>query len=453
MLSSGAGEGYSRWRRDSKTNPFIFFVDLLCSYLLLCLFPCFLLLKIDNEKPCSVQRRKSRRLLESPLAVALSFWVVFLSSVASPSFNFGAGSVLSRESPHSPFVFVITSHRHNSLGLASCPAELSVTNYSSDNARSCPRRFGFHFAPPDALNLTVQKAHNLAVKSRTTRSSRLEYGLARSKGLCVPEASPPLCPVSSPSQLCEPLVIYFLNPDRSSDMSFQYVAMGLQFSSGPDESHGSRYGNIGIHFLSRTSVHILSSLIVNSITSPPPRPVTPILSESRWYSTDTCFGLNQNHLWSLNLPIVLNLSHHSSSKASCLSTVRHRAFVQRVHLAQSFDVVLKLPLFVHPSQIHLVSSENFEDVGARAVHARSTTFQTLLFGLINVDYDHFRLVVVTYSGTQLMLPMVLQLSSKTLLLALLFLVLVFCFYDVHQTVEDPSGSILFLLNLASNVIA
>ncbi|KAL0786045.1 hypothetical protein Bca101_002291 [Brassica carinata] len=387
MLSSGAGESYSRWRRDSKTNPFIFFVDLLCSYLLLCLFPCFLLLKIDNEKPCSVQRRKSRRLLESPLAVALSFWVVFLSSMASPSFNFGAGSVLSRESPHSPFVFVITSHRHNSLGLASCPAELSVTNYSSDNARSCPRRFGLHSAPPDALNLTVQKAHNLA------------------------------------------------------------------FSSGPDESHGSRYGNIGIHFLSRTSVHILSSLIVKSITSPPPRPVTPIPSESRWYSTDTCFGLNQNHLWSLNLPIVLNLSHHSSSKASCLSTVRHRALVQRVHLAQSCDAVLKLPLFVHPSQIHLVSSENFEDVGARAVHARSTSFQTLLFGLINVDYDHFRLVVVTYSGTQLMLPMVLQLPSKTLLLALLSLVLVFCFYDVHQTVEDPSGSILLLLNLTSNVIA
>ncbi|KAH0889806.1 hypothetical protein HID58_052235 [Brassica napus] len=396
MLSSGAGEGYSRWRRDSKTNPFIFFVDLLCSYLLLCLFPCFLLLKIDNEKPCSVQRRKSRRLLESPLAVALSFWVVFLSSVASPSFNFGAGSVLSRESLHSPFVFVITSHRHNSLGLASCPAELSVTNYSSDNAR-------------------------------TTRSSRLEYGLARSKGLCVPEASPPLCPVSSPSQLCEPLVIYFLNPDRSSDMSFQYVAMGLQFSSGPDESHGSRYGNIGIHFLSRTSVHILSSLIVKSITSPPPRLVTPIPSESR--------------------------CHHSSSKASCLSTVRHRALVKRVHLAQSCDVVLKLPLFVHPSHIHLVSSENFEDVGVRAVHARSTSFQTLLFGLINVDYDHFRLVVVTYSGTQLMLPLVLQLSSKTLLLALLSLVLVFCFYDVHQTVEDPSGSILLLLNLASNGIA
>ncbi|CAF1699307.1 BnaC03g15460D [Brassica napus] len=379
--------------------------------------------------------------------------VVFLSSVASPSFNFGAGSVFSRESPHSPFVFVITSHRHNSLGLASCPAKLSVTNYSSDNARSCPRRFGLHSAPPDALNLTVQKAYNLAVKSRTTRSSRLEYGLARSKGLCVPEASPPLCPVSPPSQLCEPLVIYFLNPDRSSDMSFQYVAMGLQFSSGPDESHGSRYGNIGIHFLSRTSVHILSSLIVKSITSPPPRPVIPIPSESRWYSTDTCFGLNQNHLWSLNLPIVLNLSHHSSSKASCLSTVRHRALVQRVHLAQSCDVVLKLPLFVHPSQIHLVSSENFEDVRARAVHARSTSFQTLLFGLINVDYDHFRLVVVTYSGTQLMLPMVLQLSSKTLLLALLSLVLVFCFYNVHQTIEDPSGSILLLLNLASNVIA
>ncbi|KAG2296226.1 hypothetical protein Bca52824_042895 [Brassica carinata] len=283
MLSSGAGESYSRWRRDSKTNPFIFFVDLLCSYLLLCLFPCFLLLKIDNEKPCSVQRRKSRRLLESPLAVALSFWVVFLSSMASPSFNFGAGSVLSRESPHSPFVFVITSHRHNSLGLASCPAELSVTNYSSDNASlaQVPTRA----MDPDTPDLS---SHSLIIDSQ-------EYHLS----------------AASPRHS---------NPFRE-------------------------------------------------------------------------------------------------------------------------------PL------IHLVSSENFEDVGARAVHARSTSFQTLLFGLINVDYDHFRLVVVTYSGTQLMLPMVLQLPSKTLLLALLSLVLVFCFYDVHQTVEDPSGSILLLLNLTSNVIA
>ncbi|KAF2536325.1 hypothetical protein F2Q68_00019699 [Brassica cretica] len=146
--------------------------------------------------------------------------------------------------------------------------------------------------------------------------------------------------------------------------------------------------------------------------------------------TSTCFGLNQNHLWSLNLSIVINLSHHSSSKASCLSTFRRRPSVQRVHLAQSCDVVLKLPLFVHPSQvsrvfissdfvtgairfqgpsylfvnvksrifilfgsveIHIVSSWSL-DVGARAVHARSTSFQTLPFGLINVGSDYFMLM-------------------------------------------------------------
>ncbi|KAF2582072.1 hypothetical protein F2Q68_00006692 [Brassica cretica] len=198
-----------------------------------------------------------------------------------------------------------------------------------------------------------------------------------------------------------------------------------------------------------------SWLIVRSITSPNLRHlVTPIPSESRWYSTDTCFGLNQNHLWSLNLLIVICLSHHSFSEASCLSTIRRRASVQRVHLAQSRDVVLKLPLCVYPSQvcgvcissdfvtcairfqgpsylfvsvkfntfifsvsveIYLVSSESF-DVGARVVHARSTSFQTLPFGLINVD-----------SGTEQDSFVSFVISCFTVM-----------FYDVHQIVEDPS---------------
>ncbi|WZZ68209.1 hypothetical protein YC2023_079579 [Brassica napus] len=205
------------------------------------------------------------------------------------------------------------------------------------------------------------------------------------------------------------------NPHKSLDMSFQSVAMELRFSSGLDESHGSRYGNIRVHLLSWISLCSSSCLIVKSITSHPPRRlVTPIPSESRWYSTDTCFGLNQNHLRSLNVLIIIYLSHQSSSEASCLSMVCRRASLQRVHLAQSRDVELKSPLFVHSShvsrvsfssefvtgairvqgpaylfvssksrtlllfvsdEIHVVYSGNIE-VGVRAVHARSTSFQT-----------------------------------------------------------------------------
>ncbi|CDY34586.1 hypothetical protein HID58_081118 [Brassica napus] len=67
----------------------------------------------------------------------------------------------------------------------------------------------------------------------------------------------------------------------------------------------------------------------------------------------------------------------------------------RVHLAQRSDVLLKLrTLFVQPSQIHLVSSESLV-VGTRAGLARSASFQTLLFGLFNVDSDYYVLVVVT----------------------------------------------------------
>ncbi|WZZ34959.1 hypothetical protein YC2023_018360 [Brassica napus] len=73
------------------------------------------------------------------------------------------------------------------------------------------------------------------------------------------------------------------------------------------------------------------------------------------------------------------------------------ASVYRVHLAQNRDVVLNLrPLFV------------------QAIIPRSASFQTLPFGLINVDSDYFMLVVVTYSGMHLMIsngsPVVDQVS-------------------------------------------
>ncbi|KAG2317649.1 hypothetical protein Bca52824_020771 [Brassica carinata] len=171
--------------------------------------------------------------------------------------------------------------------------------------------------------------------------------------------------------------------------------------------------------------------------------------------------------------------------------VCHHAPVQRVHLAQSCDVVLKLPVFVYPSQvsrvcissdfgtgatrfqgpsylvvsfisktfilsvsveIHIVSSESL-DVGARAVHARSTSFQTLPFGLINVDFDYFMLAVVTYSGAQRMLPTVLHLPSKTLSLTLLSLVLVFCFMMFIKPLRIPPVTIFLPLSLAPDVIA
>ncbi|KAL0836804.1 hypothetical protein Bca101_088694 [Brassica carinata] len=126
----------------------------------------------------------------------------------------------------------------------------------------------------------------------------------------------------------------------------------------------------------------------------------------------------------------------------------------RVHIAQSSDVVLKLrTLFVQPSQvskvcssslvtstirfhglailfisaksrifkcyvtveIHLVSSGSLV-VRTRAGRARSASFQTLLFGLFNVDSDYSVLMVVTYSGMHLMIshgsPIVEQMISS-----------------------------------------
>ncbi|KAF3548090.1 hypothetical protein DY000_02010259 [Brassica cretica] len=78
------------------------------------------------------------------------------------------------------------------------------------------------------------------------------------------------------------------------------------------------------------------------------------------------------------------------------------------------SVKFKTFIFSVSVEIHLVSSESF---GARVVHARSTSFQTLPFGLINVD-----------SGTH-------QNSFVSFVISCFSVM----YYDVHQIVEDPSG--------------
>uniref|UniRef100_A0A0D3C757 Uncharacterized protein n=1 Tax=Brassica oleracea var. oleracea TaxID=109376 RepID=A0A0D3C757_BRAOL len=373
--------------------------------------------------------------------------------------------------------------------------------------------------------------------SETTGSPQPELELARSVWCCVFEAPTPLHAASD-------LFTDAVYPHRSDsgsiitiDGSFRLlVSLGSKppldapqgtFMTSLTESYDKwfwvdfviplriQYGNVGFqsHCLNSTIVSFSNSvkyiqrvvarhrgtgssaastsiplwLIVKSITSPPPhRLIISIPSERCWYSTDTCFGLNQNHLWSLNLPIVINLSHHSSSKASCLSTFRRRPSVQRVHLAQSRDVVPKLPLFVHPSQvsrvfissdfvtgairfqgpsylfvnvksrifilfgsveIHIVSSWSL-DVGARAVHARSTSFQTLPFGLINVGSDYFMLMVVTYSGIHLMFPTVLQWTSKTLSFSFVITCFMFCFMMFIKPSRSPPIPILLPMSIA-----
>ncbi|KAL0899911.1 hypothetical protein Bca101_083872 [Brassica carinata] len=164
----------------------------------------------------------------------------------------------------------------------------------------------------------------------------------------------------------------------------------------------------------------------------------------------------------------------------------------RVHLAQSSDVVLDLrTLLIQPSQvskvcsssalgpstirfhgpailfvstksrsfmlslsveIHLVSSGSLV-VGARAHLARSTSFQTLLFGSFNVDSDYSVLVVVTFSGMHLMIshgsPVVEQLSFVNLL----SLVMLFCFCILLFIKPLSIPPVIILLpNLASDVI-
>ncbi|XP_048634119.1 uncharacterized protein LOC125608194 [Brassica napus] len=402
---------------------------------------------------------RRRRVLFSVACFAL-FWFYFFVLVncwnrvpavsygSAPSCPLVSTSLTPRQTTASPTPLWVASSSHGSLRLTASPVSrrltvssavhLHVTTHPLRTRRSTKAldtrsarlsetaepKLEFQSEPP---LLTAVNVHHIPpldaaplCTSRTTRSTHPEGRLARSGGLCVSEASHSLRSVSWPSQLCEML--------------------------GLDEIYGSRYGNIGVYFLSWSLVRTPSWLIFRNIASPlPHRLRIPIPSESRWYSNDTCFGLNQNYLWSLNLLIVINLSHYSFSKASCQFTVCHHASVQRVHLAQNRDVVLKLPLFVHPSQIHLVSSWNL-DVGARAVHALSTSFQTLQFGIINVGFDYFMLVVVTYSGIHLMLPTVLQWMSK--ILSFSFVITCFMLLDVHQTVEDPSGSYLVTVELS-----
>ncbi|CAF1853386.1 unnamed protein product [Brassica napus] len=59
-----------------------------------------------------------------------------------------------------------------------------------------------------------------------------------------------------------------LDPNRSLDVSFHCVVMDLRPSSGLDESYGSRYGNIGVLFLSWISVYAPLWIIVKRIVSP-----------------------------------------------------------------------------------------------------------------------------------------------------------------------------------------
>ncbi|KAG5411519.1 hypothetical protein IGI04_007838 [Brassica rapa subsp. trilocularis] len=143
--------------------------------------------------------------------------------------------------------------------------------------------------------------------------------------------------------------------------------------------------------------------------------------------------------------------------------------------------MLKLPLFVHPSQVsrvfissHFVtgairfqgpsylfvsvkskicilsgsvSSCNL-DVGARAVYARSTSSQALPFGIINVGFDYIMLVVVTYSGIHLMLPTVLQWMSKTLSFSFVITCFMFCFMMFIKPSRISLVLILLPLSLA-----
>uniref|UniRef100_A0A0D3D6N2 Uncharacterized protein n=1 Tax=Brassica oleracea var. oleracea TaxID=109376 RepID=A0A0D3D6N2_BRAOL len=232
--------------------------------------------------------------------------------------------------------------------------------------------FEFQSEPPLLTAINVHHIPPLDTapfcKSRTTKSTHLGGRLARSGGLCVSEASPSLRSVSWPSQFCEILLCL-------------------------DESYVSRYGNIGVHFLSWSLVCTPLWLIFRNIASPLPRRLgIPIPFESRW------------------------------------------TFI----LSGSVE-------------IYLVSSWNL-DVGARAVHARSRSFQTLPFGIINVGFDHFMLVIVTYSEIHLMLPTVLQWMSKTLLFSLFITCFMFCFMMFIKPSRIPPVLILLPLSLAPNVM-
>ncbi|KAH0897178.1 hypothetical protein HID58_046746 [Brassica napus] len=72
----------------------------------------------------------------------------------------------------------------------------------------------------------------------------------------------------SPTSLCSSAAVSELDPNRSLDVSFHCVVMDLRPSSGLDESYGSRYGNIGVLFLSWISVYAPLWIIVKRIVSP-----------------------------------------------------------------------------------------------------------------------------------------------------------------------------------------
>ncbi|KAF2534767.1 hypothetical protein F2Q70_00030742 [Brassica cretica] len=260
--------------------------------------------------------------------------------------------------------------------------------------------FEFQSEPPLLTAINVHHIPPLDAapfcKSRTTKSTHLGGRLARSGGLCVSEASPSLRSVSWPSQFCEILLCL-------------------------DESYVSRYGNIRVHFLSWSLVCTPSWLIFRNIASPLPRRLgIPIPFESR------CRVFSSSHF--------VTGAIRFQGPSYLFASAKSRTFI----LSGSVE-------------IYLVSSWNL-DVGARAVHARSRSFQTLPFGIINVGFDHFMLVIVTYSEIHLMLPTVLQWMSKTLLFSFVITCFMFCFMMFIKPSRIPPVLILLPLSLAPNVM-
>ncbi|KAG2265608.1 hypothetical protein Bca52824_072687 [Brassica carinata] len=392
-----AGKSFGRWRR-------VFF-SVACFALFWFYF--FVLFSCWNRVP-AVSYNSAPSSSHTPLCVASS---------SLGSLRLTASPVSCRLTVSSPVHLHVTTHplrmRRSAKALYTSSARLSETAEPT---------FEFQSEPPLLTAINVHHIPPLDAapfcKSITTKSTHPGGRLARSGGFMQ------------------------LNPDRFLDLSFRNVAIGVWFSSGLDESYVSRYGNIGVHFLSWSLVCTPSWLIFRNIASPLPRRLCiPIPFESRWYSTDTCFGLNQDYLWSLNLQIVINLSHYSFSEASCLRVFISSHFVTGAIRFQGLSylfVSAKSRTFILSGsvEIYLVSSWNL-DVGARAVHARSRSFQTLPFGIINIH---------------LMLPTVLQWMSKTLLFSFVITCFMFCFMMFIKPSRIPPVLILLPLSLAPNVM-
>ncbi|CAH8304551.1 unnamed protein product [Eruca vesicaria subsp. sativa] len=106
---------------------------------------------------------------------------------------------------------------------------------------------------------------------------------------------------------------------------------------------------------------------------------------------------------------------------------------------------------VKPSWFHHGFFNLFgELVGARAVLARSASFQALQFGLINVDCD-YSMLVVTYSGIGLKISHGSPLVEQAYLVNFVYLLFCYCvlLYVVHQTVEDSSVYYPFIFEHSS----